>query len=252
MFRTFIYLDEEKLYAYKRLIEGKNEPRLKDVTKKKSAGITADFGQVGLNAATETSVSGEYQRDVEFDYDRFEIGLETLDGEDYFDCVLNYDYDLTTIPSMKIIRICGGLLIPESFDVVTLFQQFMPLLMGQVPTASEIEEGALQTYLGNARADIPFIVECDDITVSGKLNAKNLLEDYTALEEYEDQEVYLLCKVIGVSRKEKVEIFDPLKDFIKLPRAVRRSKDMKGETMGLEKISVDGPVLKVEVIAMYK
>ena len=37
MFRTFIYLDEDKLYAYKRLIDGKNEPRLKDVTKKKSA-----------------------------------------------------------------------------------------------------------------------------------------------------------------------------------------------------------------------
>lgn len=252
MFRTFIYLDEDKLYAYKRLIDGKNEPRLKDVTKKKSAGIMADLGHVGLNATTETSVSGEYQRDVGFDYDRFEIGLENLDGEDYFDCVLNDDYDLTTIPSMKIIRICGGLIIPESFDVVTLFQQFMPLLMGQVPTKSEIEEGALQTYLGNARADIPFIVECDEITISGKLNAKNLLEDYTALEDYEDQEIYMLCKVIGVSTKEKVEIFNPLKDFIKLPRAVRRGKGMKDETMGLEKISVDGPVLKVEVIAMYK
>ena len=51
--------------------------------------------------------------------------IHSLFGEDYFDCVLNDDYDLTTIPSMKIIRICGGLLIPESFDVVTLFQQFM-------------------------------------------------------------------------------------------------------------------------------
>ena len=252
MFRTFIYLDKDKLYAYKRLIEGGNEPHLKNVTKKKSAGITADFGQIGLNVATETSVSGEYKRDVEFDYDRFETGLNNFDGEDYFDCVLNEDYDLTTIPSMKIIRILGGLIIPESFDVVTLFQQFMPLLIGQVPTTSEIEEDALQTYLGNASADIPFIVECDDITVSGKLNAKNLMEDYTSLEEYEDQEVYLLCKVIGVSRKEKVEIFDPLKDFIKLPRAVRRGKNMNGETVGLEKISVDGPVLKVEIIAIYK
>ena len=51
-------------------------------------------------------------------------------------------------------------------------------------------------------------------------------------------------------KKDKVEIFNPLKDFIKPPRAVRR--EMDSNSQGMEPILVDGPVLKVEVIAMYK
>ena len=53
-------------------------------------------------------------------------------------------------------------------------------------------------------------------------------------------------------RKEKVEIFDPLKDFIRLPRAMRRQMTTNSTSIGLDKISVEGPVLKVEVIAIYK
>ena len=53
-------------------------------------------------------------------------------------------------------------------------------------------------------------------------------------------------------RKDTVEIFDPLKDFIRLPRAMRRQMTANGNPVELDKISVEGPVLKVEVIAIYK
>ena len=65
-----------------------------------------------------------------------------------------------------------------------------------------------------------------------------------------DQDVFVLCKVIGTVNKEKVEIFDPLKDFMKLSRSIRKKANTS--SMGLEKIEIDGPVLKVEVIAIYK
>lgn len=78
----------------------------------------------------------------------------------------------------------------------------------------------------------------------------SLEEEYAELEEYNEQEVYILCKVVGIIQKDKVEIFNPLKDFIKLPRAVRRGMDSSSQ--GMEPILVDGPVLKVEVLAMYK
>ena len=81
---------------------------------------------------------------------------------------------------------------------------------------------------------------------------KKLLEDRSEIEIYADQDAYMLCKVVGLSRKEKVEIFDPLKDFIKLPRVLRRELEKQGKVEGLDKIIVDGPVLKVEVIAIYK
>lgn len=252
MFRSFIYLDENKLYTYKRQIDGENAAQPKAVSQKKTAGFSAAVSGLGLNGATETNIDSEFEKDVSFDYDHFELDLSRLDGEDYFDCVLNADYDLTTIPAMKLMRICSGFEIPEEFDAVNLIDQLMPMLMGQIETKSAEEQEALECILGKASADIPFIIECDDLTISGKLNAKYLREEYTSLDEYADQDVYMLCKVVGMVRKDTVEIFDPLKDFIRLPRTMRRQMTTNGASVGLDKISVEGPVLKVEVIAIYK
>lgn len=159
---------------------------------------------------------------------------------------------MTSVPAMKLIRICSSFEIPEAFDAVNLIEQFRPMLMGQIETKSAVEQEALQGILGNASADIPFIVELDEVTISGKLNARYLYEDYSRLEVYADQAVYMLCKVVGMVRKDFVEIFDPLKDFIRLPRMMRRQMTTDGNSIGLDKISVEGPVLKVEVIAIYK
>lgn len=252
MFRSFIYLDEDKLYTYKRQIDGKNTAQPKAVSQKKSAGFSAAMSGFGVNGAMETSIDGEFERDVSFDYDHFELNLAKLEGEDYFDCVLNDEYDLTTIPAMKLLRICSGFEIPEAFDVINLIDQFKPMLMGQIETKSAGEQEALEGFLGNASADIPFVIECDDVTISGKLNAKYLCEEHASLEDYADQDVYILCKVVGMVRKDTVEIFDPLKDFIRLPRAMRRQMTANGNPVELDKISVEGPVLKVEVIAIYK
>ena len=83
-------------------------------------------------------------------------------------------------------------------------------------------------------------------TISSKLNAKYLRE------EYADQDVYMLCKVVGMVGTDMVEIFDPLKDFIRLLRTMRCQMTAHGKSVGLDKTSIEGPVLKVEVIAIYK
>lgn len=250
MFRSFIYLDTDKMYTYKRQIDG-SRTQTTAMNQKHSAGLAATIKNVSLNASTETNVTREIINDISIDYDHFEIDLTAMDGSDYFDCVVS-DYDMLTIPAMKIIRLCNGFTIPEAFDVVNLIDLFMPMLMGEIETTSSGEQAALESILGKASADIPILIECDDITVSGKLNAKYLLEEYASLEEYADQDVYLLCKVVGIARKDNVVIFDPLKDFIRLPRMARRQMEKDGETMGMEKISVPGPILKVEIIAIYK
>ena len=252
MFRSFVYLDTDKLYTYKRQIDGGKLEQPKSITQKHTAGIAATIKAVAVNAETEVNVNREFINDVSIDYDHFEADLDRLEGEDYFDCVLNDDYNLATIPAMKLIRLCSSFEIPEAFDAVNLLDRFMPMLMGQVTATSNVEQEALESILGNASADIPFVVECDDITVAGKLNAKYLNEEYDNLEDYADQDVYMLCKVGGVIRKNNVEIFDPLKDFIRLPRTMRRQMTADGKSVGLDKISVEGPVLKVEVIAIYK
>lgn len=250
MFRSFIYLDTDKMYTYKRQIDGSCKQSTA-MTQKHSAGLAATIKNISLNAATETNITHEFINDISIDYDHFEIDLTAMDGSDYFDCAVS-DYDMLTIPAMKIIRLCNGFTIPEAFDVVNLIDIFKPMLMGGIETSSSGERAALESILGKASADIPILIECDDITVSGKLNAKYLLEEYASLEEYADQDVYLLCKVVGVARKDNVVFFDPLKDFIRLPRMARRQMEQDGESMGMEKISVPGPILKVEIIAIYK
>lgn len=252
MFRSFIYLDSDKFYTYKRQIDGKNAVKPKSMSQKKTLALTAGVKSLGVNGATETSIDSEFENDVSFDYDQFERQLDQLQGEDYFDFVLHDEYDLTTVPPMKLIRICSGFEIPEAFDIVKLIEQFKPMLMGQITTSSTGEQEALEEILGKASADIPFTVELDDVVISGKLNAKYLYEEYASLEDYVDQDVYMLCKVIGMMRKDTVEIFDPLKDFIRLPRVMRREMMKSGGSIGVDKIFVNGPVLKVEVIAIYK
>ena len=175
-----------------------------------------------------------------------------MDGDDYFDCVLSSEYELCTIPAMKIFRICSGFTIPEAFDMINIVDRFKPMLLGQIQTKSFEEQEALKIILGKTSADIPIIIDYDDITISGKLNMKYLSEEYSTLEDYAEQDVYILCKVVGIVRKAWVEIFDPLKDFIRLPRAARRSMTVSENTNGLESIVIEGPVLKVEIIAIYK
>lgn len=252
MFRSFIYLDEEKLYTYKRQIEGKNTPQIKTVTKKKSAGFNAGVNGSGVSGTIETDVTGEVEKDISFDYDSFENALQDLDGEDYFDTVINPDYDLTTVPAMKIVRVCNSFIVPEEFDAINLIDTFKPMLMGQIQTKSDSEQEALENVLGTATADIPIVIDYPDIVIASKLNTKFLREEYASLEEYAEQDTYMLCKVVGVVKKESVEIFDPLKDFMRLPRAMRRQMESGGKNDVLEKIKVEGPVLKVEIIAIYK
>ena len=252
MFRSFIYLDEDKLYTYKRQIEGANSAKPKSMTQKKSTGFSAGAKGMGVTGSTETSLNSEFEKDVSFDYDRFELLLQDLDGEDYFDCAVNDDYDLTTIPGMKIIRVYDSLNIPEEFDLINAFAQYKPMLIDRIEAKNAQDQQAIESIMNEATADIPVIIETDDIIISSKLNEKYLLEELAMLEDYADHDVYMLCKVVGVTRRDKVEIFDPLKDFVRLPRAMRRQIGSNGHPAGFEKIIVDGPVLKVEIIAIYK
>lgn len=249
MFRSFIYLDQEKMYSYLRQIDVDYANQPVESIKKKTRGGSLGMDFLGLNAGTEIEEKREVTKDVIKDYDRFEKKLEELSGSEYFDLALD-DYDINTVPRMSIIRVNGSFEIPEEFDMFSVAQKFMPLITSQIETTSDNERELMEAFLGKASADIPIVMEDDELTIASKLSMCNLEEEYAELEEYNEQEVYMLCKVVGIMQKEKVEIFNPLKDFIKLPRAVRRGMD--SDSQGMETILVDGPVLKVEVIAMYK
>ena len=249
MFRSFIYLDQEKMYSYLRQIDVDYAYQPVELSKKKTRGGSFGTDVLGVNAGIEIEEKREVTKDVIKDYDQFEKKLEELSGSEYFDLVLD-DYDINTVPRMSIIRVNGSFEIPKEFDMFNVAQKFMPLITSQIETTSDNERELMEAFLGKASADIPIVMEDDELTIASKLSMGNLEEEYAELEEYNEQEVYMLCKVVGIMQKDKVEIFNPLKDFIKLPRAVRRGMD--SDTQSMETILVDGPVLKVEVIAIYK
>lgn len=249
MFRSFIYLDQEKMYSYLRQIDVDYAYQPVELSKKKTRGGSFGTDVLGVNAGIEIEEKREVTKDVIKDYDQFEKKLEELSGSEYFDLVLD-DYDINTVPRMSIIRVNGSFEIPEQFDMFSVAQKFMPLITSQIETSSDNERELMEAFLGKASADIPIVIEDEELTIASKLSMGSLEEEYAELEEYNEQEIYILCKVVGIIQKDKVEIFNPLKDFIKLPRAVRRGMDSGNQ--GMEPILVDGPVLKVEVIAIYK
>ena len=214
MFRSFIYLDEEKMYSYLRQIDKEFANQPTEVSKRKTREGTIGNGLLGVNAGTETEEKREFVKDITKDYDRFEKKLDELDGTEYFDLVLK-DYDLNTVPNMSIIRVNGSFEIPEQFDMFNLAQNFMPLLKSQIQTSSQDEKELMETFLGNASADIPIVMESEDLIVSSKLSTSFLEEEYAQLEEYSEQEVYMLCKVVGKMQKNQVEIFNPLQTLQK-------------------------------------
>lgn len=251
MFRSFIYLDEDKLYTYKRLIDG-HAVQPKSISKKKIKSASAGLSQTALSYRDEESITADIDKDPFWDYDRFELTLSNLSDEEYFDFVLREDeYDISLIPPMKIVRLSGNMTIPKEFDIFNLIENYKPILMNSLQTSSEGENELVNAVFSNTTADVPVVVECGDVSIVGRLSTKWLQEDYTSLEDYAEQDITMLFKVVGMNRKENVTIFNPLKDFIKLNRELRRSGKFD-DNGSFAPIVIAGPVVKVEFIALYK
>ena len=183
MFRSFVYLDEDKLYTYKKLID-KGVVRPSSVSSKKTKTASAGIKQTAFSYVNEEQTVVDVEKDPFWDYDRFELSLSELEGEDFFDLVVNEDqYDLLSIPPMKIIKLMGNLEIPEEFDLLNLIENYKPLLMGSIGNGTDDGTLFAKAVLNNTSADIPIVVDYGDVTVVGRLNTKWLCEDYTSLEE---------------------------------------------------------------------
>jgi len=253
MFRSFVYVNTEKVYEYFSLLD----ESIKEKITSKESSITNKAGllskPIGLERSKTETMKSEVSQYFLSDYNRFETELTKLDGENYFDLEENYNiYDISTIPRSSIIKIQTNFYIPEGFDYIELINLFKPVLMSSLDV-KESEQDIYDAFLGNTKADIPIIMEFDDKNIFGKLDTRFLNEDYNQLEEYESDEVTVLFKLISVNSGDKVTIFDPLKDFIKLNRAMRRSVEFKDSySKEFSQIIVNGPVIKAEILAIYK
>ena len=244
MFRNFVYLDEKAVACYAAQLGLGNGDRF-DLRK---ARVSASLGIASAELEAEKSKL-EVSNFVL--YDQFEKQLSTLEGVDYFDFTEG-KYDYETLPPGSMFKFRGYISVPEEFDMIETMGKFAPLLKGTAFLESD-EQGTAEQFLlsllNGRNAQIPVLLEGLGIGVTSKLKTGYLSEDGSLdIEAIEDIEAVFLCKVESYSEESKVAIYDPLRDFMKLGRAVRR-KAKRGE--GLESIEVDGPILKAELISIY-
>lgn len=247
MFRSFIYLDQDALARYSLQLGMTTALRVKSV----DGSVNASMGAINANV----SVAAERlvpDSDPIRIFNEFEAKLAEHKADDYFDFLEYEGCDAMTLPHMCLVRFAGSAMVPEGFDLFDAIQKFMPLMgeTGMIDLKQDDVSTQLATrLLSENQGTIPIVVDGLEVPVASKLKTKWLEGgDSMILEEVQDDEAIFLCKVVAHAYGERVAVFDPLKDFMKVNRTMRRA--MK-RSEGLEVVYENGPVIKAEVVAIY-
>lgn len=246
MFRSFVYLDQEALANYS--LQLGMSPGFRVKTVDGSLGASVAGLSANVSVAAESSSPGINPIRA---YDEFEKKLGDCEGVEYFD-FLNEEYDSQTLPLMGLFRFAGYARVPDGFDLFDTMRKFMPFM--SKTGLIDLEQGDPNTELAmemltNNQGAIPIVIDGLDTLVTSKLKTKWLEGgDSMVLEEIEDDEAIFLCKVVAHARGDQVPVFDPLKDFMRVNRAMRRTTK---RSEGLEIVYEKGPVIRAEVVAIY-
>jgi hypothetical protein len=190
------------------------------------------------------------------DCNEFEKLLESK-GKDYYFDFLEHECDSETIPRTSIIRFEGGFRIPPEFDMMNLINKFKPMLTSSMNLQNAQEEEIFNKVFAKDSTKIPAFLECNDFEDRvgfAKLNSNNLRYELEQLEDFENEEVTIIAKVI--SRKDAIDepivVFDIMKDLFSLNREIRRQMGEQ-EIEGIKKsIKSDKSIIILEVLAIYQ
>lgn len=257
MFGTMLYYDRQKAEEYLEIISRKKtiKPGKIMVESDKNAGLS--MGIVDLGAKGRTSIEGEYRENAMLDCLNLETQLQGRD--DYFDFLdVAGTYTLSTMPSGSIIKIRGVLEIPDGVDLINLAGQFWPQILDSIECKDEQERELLNAVLGKNRSKIkiPMLAEVDGSDdynlIFSKLKLDNFLIEVDELEQYENEEVTILGRL--VYKKElhgtRYTAYDVYRDFLGLNRALR--KEIKpGEDENFKNIELEENFAELEMIGMY-
>ena len=242
MFRNFVYLNERALLCYAEQL-GIGKPKM--VAKKINIG--ADAGPFKAGAQLEP---GEQGLSLTSLYNEFEKALEG-EPDEYFD-FLNGNPDPMTLPLMSMVRFRGTAKVPERFDAIAMMREYAPIFddAGMFDSDDKgVSKELFLNLLAKQDAYAPLVIEGLGISVFSKIRMAFIADgDISLLEEFESEEAVFLLKVLSHCDSDRVMVYDPLRDFMKLNRAARRNMN---RTLDMEEFLIDGPVIKGELIAIY-
>lgn len=251
MFVNMIYYDAPRVSDFGAIIKGSKNIKIEkmDIVNDKGANIT--LPAVGGNIKASKSYEATIEESILFDCREFEKLL--VGRDDYFDFTENVGLDIATLGRGHIIKFDSTIKVPEEFDLTQTIAQFKPYLISSISKDMDSDEGAaFSAFFESANPKIPIIAECDDVVLSAKIDSKFLMVDYAQMEEYESLEVSILARVISTNIVSASKaIYDPLKDFISLNRAIRRSlTDNRPD--GLKELFNDEDYKVIEILAIYQ
>ena len=251
MFVNMIYYDAPRVSDFGAIIKGSKNIKIEkmDIVNDKGANIT--LPAVGGNIKASKSYEATIEESILFDCREFEKLL--VGRDDYFDFTENVGLDIATLGRGHIIKFDSTIKVPEEFDLTQTIAQFKPYLISSISKDMDSDEGAaFSAFFESANPKIPIIAECDDVVLSAKIDSKFLMVDYARTQAYESSELSILARVISTNIVSASKaIYDPLKDFISLNRAIRRSlTDNRPD--GLKELFNDEDYKVIEILAIYQ
>lgn len=255
MFKNLIYFDSNKVAEYGAVLEGKKHIAIKNVKVSSGKSLSAKVPMLsgGVNGSNE--MEGEIVENLILDCNEFEELLKSKSKDNYFDFLEN-ECDSETIPRTSIIRFEGGFRIPSEFDMMDLINKFKPMLASSMNLQNTQEEEMFNKIFEKESTKIPAFLDCgnfEDRLGFAKLNSNNLCCELEHLDDFEDEEVTIIAKVL--SRKDvndkPIVLFDIMKDLFSLSRGIRREMGEQ-EIEGIKSIKSDENIIILEVLAIYQ
>ncbi|MBM7587935.1 hypothetical protein JOC86_004510 [Bacillus pakistanensis] len=255
MFKNLIYFDSTKVAEYGAVLEGKKHVAIKNVKVNSGKSLNAKVPVVsgGINKSNE--MEGEIVDNLILDCNEFEELLVSKSKDNYFDFLEN-ECDAETIPRTSIVRFEGGFSIPSEFDMMDLINKFKPMLTSSMNLQNAQEEEIFNKLFSKESTKIPAFFECSNFEERvgfSKLNSNNLCYELEHLEDFEDEEVTIIAKVL--SRKDitdkPIVVFDIMKDLFSLSRGIRRQMG-DNEIDGIPNIKSDENIIILEVLTIYQ
>lgn len=252
MFGKILYYDKGAIAEYKAIIRGKKGREINEYSYTRDRTMTV--GGKGLRAGQQSSSSfkATVQDNYLYDCDEFEKMLTQRD--DYYDFTTCDDYDIETVPRSSIVRMEVFLEVPETFDNMRATDSFKPMLIDMVTVdlTRDSEKDAVKELISKANATkIPTIINFNSNILCAKLEEKNLMIDYEAFEEIED-EVTIIARISSNLIKKEKPFYDPLKDYYSLNRVLRKGIGEKERGKELSTIRVENDYRMVDILAIYE
>jgi len=251
MFGKVIFLDTNKLNDYMVSATGKIVTKVNSmqITSDKDIGLDTSIISAGIKGTKtyEASILSSSLHEIE----KFENAI--LNRDDFFNFQTRVDIDLETIPRGSIIKFDGYIYVPTEFDFTHLIGQFKSMISEDITSDMEkSESAAFNKFFEIHNPKIPITSEITDYLLCSLIEAEHLKINYPELEEYETTEITILARVIASSFVPKIKpLFDPLKDFLSMSRAVRR-EIASNRPDGMKSIYCDSDYKKIEIIAIYQ